>query len=109
MGLLVVAHMLQPWRGQGKRETLVSPTAYHVSGSAPLMQVTENGPLPLVMFEPLLMAANNALRLSAPESPPPPEDPLKSMAGGGGPGGGGGGHPPAGALGGAAEVEATAP
>ena len=60
------------------------------------------------MADPWLMAANKALRLSEPESPPP-EDPPRSMGGGGGPGGGGGGAPPAGALGGAAEPEATGP
>lgn len=61
------------------------------------------------MSDPLLSEANKALRASEPPSPPPPEGALQSMGGGGGPGGGGGGHPPAGALGEAAEAQATGP
>ena len=65
------------------------------------------GLLPVVTSEPLLMAANRALRVSA--APPPLPWDGSARGGGGGPGGGGGGPHPPGALGGPSQAEATGP
>lgn len=116
VSLLVVAHVLQAWRGQGSQEerqwdhfSAQSTFNFGIKFCDKCFQdrVHSDYP-PLVMLDPWLIAANKALRVSGPESPPP-EDPPRSMGGGGGPGGGGGGAPPAGALVGAAEPEATGP